>query len=93
MATVDGQQHEAQSFRDKVRSIQHIRGGRTRPLEKVVTRSTTQENKTDQGKRAVMTINEDRDIVQVTSDNRNDVHIFGAPATTGTEGTDQEGQA
>jgi hypothetical protein len=75
-----------EEFRTRMLSLQHIRGGRTRPLEKVVTRSEMQENKTDAGARAKMTINEDRDVVQVTSDNRNDVHVFGAAAGQDTTG-------
>lgn len=80
-----------EQFRERMRSIGIIKGGRTRPLEKIITRPDHDKsgNQLDAGHRAKMVINEDRDVVLTTSENRQDVNIFGAPATTGTEGTDQ----
>jgi hypothetical protein len=82
-----------QEFRDRMRSIQHIRGGRTKPLEKIITRPDdprdpkyVQGNPIDAGKRAKMTINEDRDIILTTSDNRQDANIIGKPAVAGGSG-------
>jgi hypothetical protein len=76
-----------QEFRDRMRSIGVIRGGRTRPLEKIITRRDDGSgNLTDVGRKAKVVINEDRDIVLTTSDNRQDVNIFGKPAVTGSAG-------
>jgi hypothetical protein len=73
-----------QEFRDRMRSIGVIKGGRTRQLEKVIVRPD--DGGLDVGKKAKVTINEARDIVYKTSDNRQDAHIFGVAATTGPEG-------
>lgn len=78
-------------FRERLRSLQVIRGGRTRPLEKTITRPeaadpASGENKIDAGRRAKVTINEDRDIVLTTSDNRQDANIFGKAARAGGAG-------
>jgi hypothetical protein len=77
----------AAEFREKIRSLQVIRGGRTRPLEKVITRPAdpgdpkyVQGNAIDAGKRAKVTINEERDIILTTSDNRQDANIIGTAA-------------
>jgi hypothetical protein len=71
-----------EQFRERMRSLQVIRGGRTRPLEKVITRPDRDPagNQLDAGKRAKVTINEERDIVLTTSDNRQDANVFGQPA-------------
>jgi phosphoserine phosphatase len=74
-----------QEFLARMRSIQHIRGGRTKAKEKVITRPehgnpALGENKLDAGKRAKVTINEERDLVYTTSDNRQDANIFGTAA-------------
>ncbi len=74
-------------FRERMLSLQVIKGGRTRPLEKVVTRADDGSgNVTDVGRKAKVTINEDRDIVLITSDNRQDANIFGTPAVMNGEG-------
>jgi hypothetical protein len=77
-----------QEFRERMRSIGVIRGGRTRPLEKIITRPDhdASGNQTDAGKRAKITINEERDLVYTTSDNRQDANIFGTAATAGSSG-------
>ena len=80
-----------QEFRERMLSLQHIRGGRTRPLEKIITRPergdpALGDNELDAGKRARMTINEDRDIILTTSDNRQDANIIGTPAVAGGAG-------
>jgi len=70
-----------------MRSLQVIRGGRTKPLEKVITREDKGDGNTiDVGRRAKMVINEDRDVVLTTSDNRQDASIFGVPAVMNGEG-------
>ena len=75
-------------FRDRMRSVQHIRGGRTRPLEKTITRPERDPsgNQLDAGRRAKVVINEDRDIVLTTSDNRQDANVFGKAARAGGAG-------
>jgi hypothetical protein len=80
-----------QQFRDRMRSLQVIKGGRTRPLEKIITRPARDPdgNQIDAGKRAKVTINEDRDVVYKTSDNRQDAHIFGTAAAAGPTGGEQ----
>jgi hypothetical protein len=80
-----------EEFRARMRSLQVIRGGRTRPLEKIITRPEYDPsgNQIDHGRRAKMTINEERDVVYTTSENRQDANIFGTAATSGAEGTDQ----
>lgn len=80
-----------EEFRDRMRSIQHIRGGRTRPLEKVITRPDRDPagNQIDAGRRAKVVINEERDIILTTSDNRQDANIIGTPAIAG--GAGEEG--
>jgi hypothetical protein len=80
-----------EQFRDRMRSLQVIRGGRTKPLEKVITRPEARnpasgENKLDAGRKAKVTINEERDIVYTTSDNRQDANVFGKPARAGSAG-------
>jgi hypothetical protein len=77
-----------QEFRERMLSLQIIRGGRTRPMEKVITRPVQDEsgNQTDAGRKAKVTINEDRDVVLTTSDNRQDVNIFGTAAYAGGAG-------
>jgi hypothetical protein len=69
-------------FRERMRSLQFIRGGRTRPLEKIITRPERDPagNQTDAGKRARVVISEERDIILTTSDNRQDANIIGAAA-------------
>jgi hypothetical protein len=81
-----------EEFRERMRSLQVIRGGRTRPLEKIVTRPDTdpQGNQIDAGRRAKVTINEERDIILTTSDNRQDANIIGTPAIAGGSGTGDE---
>jgi hypothetical protein len=56
--------------------------GRTRPLEKIITRPDKDPagNQVDAGRRAKMVISEERDIVLTTSDNRQDANVFGKPA-------------
>jgi hypothetical protein len=78
----------AEEFRDKIRSLQVIRGGRTRPLEKVITRPERDPsgNQLDAGRKAKVVINEDRDIVLTTSDNRQDANVFGKAARAGGAG-------
>jgi hypothetical protein len=72
-------------FRDRMRSVGFI--SRARPLEKTITRKDDGSgNLTDVGRKAKVVINEDRDIVTTTSDNRQDVNIFGKPAVTGSAG-------
>jgi hypothetical protein len=74
-------------FRERMRSISVVRGGRTRALEKIVVREDKGDgNPTDVGRKAKMTINEARDVVTVTSDNRQDAHVFGTAAIAGGEG-------
>jgi hypothetical protein len=74
-------------FRERVRSIGVIRGGRTKPLEKIIVREDKGDgNVTDIGRKARVTINEDRDVVLTTSDNRQDVNIFGTAAVMNGEG-------
>lgn len=77
-----------EEFRERMRSLQVIRGGRTRPLEKVITRPGRDPagNQLDAGRRAKVTISEERDIVYTTSDNRQDANIFGKPARIVPEG-------
>ena len=69
-------------FRDRVRSLQVIRGGRTRAKEKVITRPEKDPdgNQTDAGKKAKVVISEERDIILTTSDNRQDANIIGTAA-------------
>jgi hypothetical protein len=71
-----------EEFRERMRSLQVIRGGRTRPMEKVITRPERDPagNQIDAGKRAKVVINEDRDIILTTSDNRQDANIIGTAA-------------
>jgi hypothetical protein len=71
-----------EEFRERLRSLQVIRGGRTRPLEKIITRPDKDPagNQVDAGRRAKMVISEERDIVLTTSDNRQDANVFGKPA-------------
>jgi hypothetical protein len=80
-----------EEFRARMRSVGVIRGGRTRPLEKIITRPDTdpQGNQVDAGRRAKMTIDEEREIVLTTSDNRQDVNIFGTPAVAGSSGGEE----
>jgi hypothetical protein len=92
----DGPAETPEEFRERIRSIQHIRGGRTRPLEKIVTRPAdprdpkyVQGNAIDAGKRARVSINEDRDIILTTSDNRQDANIIGTPAIAGGTGGEE----
>jgi hypothetical protein len=74
-------------FRERMLSIGVIKGGRTKPLEKVITRADDGSgNVTDVGRKARVTINEDRDVVLTTSDNRQDVNIFGTAAVMNGEG-------
>lgn len=68
-----------EEFRARIRSIGVIKGSRTKPLEKVITRA----GGVDAGQKAKVVINEDRDIVLTTSDNRQDVHIIGKAASIG----------
>lgn len=77
-----------EQFRERMRSIGIIKGGRTRPLEKIITRPDHDKsgNQLDAGKRAKVTINEDRDVVITTSDNRQDANIFGTAADVGGAG-------
>lgn len=77
-----------EQWRERMRSLQVIRGGRTRPLEKIITRPERDPsgNQTDAGRRAKVVINEDRDIVYTTSDNRQDARIFGTAADVGGAG-------
>jgi hypothetical protein len=77
-----------QEFRERMRSIQVIRGGRTRPMEKIVVRPEIDGsgNQVDAGRKAKMTINEERDVVLTTSENRQDANIFGTPAVAGSAG-------
>ncbi len=80
-------------FRERMRSLQVIRGGRTRPLEKIITRPERDPagNQTDAGKRAKVVINEERDIILTTSDNRQDANIIGTAAdASGGGGKDAE---
>lgn len=79
-----------EQFRERMRSIGLIRGGRTRPLEKVITRPERDPsgNQLDAGRKAKMTINEERDIVLTTSDNRQDANIFGVAARAAGAGGD-----
>lgn len=71
-----------------MRSLQVIRGGRTRSLEKVITRPEhdSSGNQIDAARRAKVTINEERDIILTTSDNRQDVNVIGKAAVTGADG-------
>jgi hypothetical protein len=71
-----------EQFRERMRSLQVIKGGRTRPLEKVITRPDRDPagNQIDAGRRAKVVINEERDVVYTTSDNRQDANVFGKPA-------------
>jgi hypothetical protein len=71
-----------EQFRERMRSLQVIRGGRTRPLEKTITRPDRDPagNQIDAGRKAKMVISEERDIVLTTSDNRQDANVFGKPA-------------
>lgn len=80
-----------EEFRERLRSLQVIRGGRTRPLEKIVTRPDRDPagNQIDAGKRAKMLISEERDIVLTTSDNRQDANIFGTAAKAGGAGGEE----
>lgn len=85
-----GEPETPEEFRDRMRSLQVIRGGRTRPKEKIITRPTdprdpkyVQGNAIDAGKRAKVVINEERDIILTTSDNRQDANIIGTPAIAG----------
>lgn len=78
----------AGQWRERMLSVGVIRGGRTRPLEKVITRPgpadpACGENRLDAGRRAKVTISEERDIILTTSDNRQDVNIIGTPARAG----------
>ena len=71
-----------------MRSLQVIRGGRTRPMEKIITRPERDPagNQIDAGKRARVVINEERDIILTTSDNRQDANIIGAAAAASGDG-------
>jgi hypothetical protein len=76
-----------EQFRERMLSLQVIRGGRTKPLEKVVIREDKGDgNRIDVGRKAKMVINEDRDVVLTTSDNRQDANVFGTAAVAGGEG-------
>jgi hypothetical protein len=81
-----------EEFRERMRSLQVIRGGRTRPLEKIITRpdKDPQGNQIDAGRRARVTINEERDIILTMSDNRQDANIIGTPAIAGGSGGDEQ---
>lgn len=74
-----------EEFRARMLSIGHIRGGRTKTLEKVITRPEhdSSGNQIDSGRKAKVTISEERDIVYTTSENRQDVNVFGSAATIG----------
>lgn len=77
-------------FRERMLSLQVIRGGRTRPMEKLISRPQDDPsgNQLDAGHKAKVTISEERDIVYTTSDNRQDVNVFGTPASmNGSGGT------
>jgi hypothetical protein len=78
-------------FRERMRSLQVIRGGRTRPLEKIITRPDRDPagNQIDAGRKAKVTINEERDIILTTSDNRQDANIIGTPAIAGGTGGEE----
>ena len=80
-----GEPETPAQFRERMRSLQIIKGGRTRPLEKIITRPDRDKNgnQIDAGKRAKVTINEERDIILTTSDNRQDANIIGTPAVAG----------
>jgi hypothetical protein len=96
-AVVDpGETETPEQFRNRMRSIQVIKGGRTRPKEKIITRPTdprdpkyVQGNTIDAGKRAKVVINEERDIILTTSDNRQDANIIGTPAIAGGAGGEE----
>jgi hypothetical protein len=80
-----------EEFRARMQSVGLIKGGRTRPLEKVITRPeagdpASGENKLDAGKRAKVVINEDRDVILTTSDNRQDANVIGTAARAGGAG-------
>lgn len=67
-----------------MRSIQVVKGGRTKPLEKVVTRQD--DGGLDTGRKAKVTINEERDVILTTSDNRQDANIIGSAAKMNGQG-------
>ena len=73
-----------------MRSLQVIRGGRTRALERVVTRKDEgpEGNRLDMGRKAKVTISEERDVILTTSDNRQDANVIGSAACV--SGTEQE---
>ncbi len=80
-----------EEFRARMRSIGVIRGGRTRALEKIITRPEARdpasgENKIDAGRRAKVVLDEERSVVYTTSDNRQDANIIGKAAVAGAEG-------
>lgn len=59
-------------------SVGFIKGGRTKPIEKIITRP--EDGSVDAGRKAVRVINEERDIVLTRSDNRQDVNVIGKAA-------------
>lgn len=85
------EQETPEQFRDRMRSLQVIKGGRTRPMEKIIRRPDHDPsgNQIDSGQKAKVTINEDRDIVLTTSDNRQDANIFGTAARAVSAGGEQ----
>lgn len=78
----------AAQFRERMRSISVIKGGRTRPMEKVITRPEHDPagNQVDAGRKAKVVINEERDIILTTSDNRQDANVIGKAARAGAGG-------
>lgn len=75
-------------WQERMRSISVVKGGRTKPLEKVITRPEydASGNQIDAGRKAKVTINEERDIILTTSDNRQDANVIGKPAVSGAKG-------
>lgn len=81
-----------EQFRERMRSVGFVGSRRFIPHEKIVTRPERDPsgNQTDAGQRARMTISDSNDVVLTTSDNRQDVKIFGVPAVAGSAGGEPE---